>query len=306
MASYFAMFLVGLSAISGIIWWIDAKFLAPKRQQALQEAESNVGKPLDDEARDKILQQSAIAETAQSIFPVVLAITIFRSFIYEPFQIPSGSMMPNLLDGDFILVEKFSYGVKDPITRTKFIETSLPSRGDIAVFKYPRDTRIDYIKRIVGLPGDTIVYKNKTLYILPSCDNNPDHCEKYYEVKVEELKDPSYAKYDDDQNRYEATMFDVKHLLLRNDGGRLGLGAYFAQNGVGDGETWIVPKGNYFALGDNRDNSQDSRFWGFVPEENLVGRAVFIWMSFDFERDPNDFLPRWIPTGVRFNRIGSL
>jgi signal peptidase I len=299
MASYFAFFLVFLSFATGIIWLIDVKVLAPKRRLALADAEGKLGSELDESSRNKIMRQSAIAETAESIFPVVVIITIFRSFLFEPFQIPSGSMKPTLLVGDFILVQKYAYGVKDPVTRTKLIETGSPERGDVVVFKYPEDPLVDFIKRVVGLPGDHIVYRDKTLYIKQSCDNAPDNCEKFEKVPQTLIGNGNF-KYDNylPLNQLKEDLLGVNHEILVNPVAPAREDEYFKQNSTRIDE-WIVPQGHYFAMGDNRDNSRDSRYWGFVPDENLVGKAVFIWMS--FEKEPNEW-----PTGVRLDRIGDL
>lgn len=303
MASIFAVILVVLSVACGLIWLLDVKVFAPKRELALQQAEAQLGGELDEEAREKILRQPFLAETAQSIFPVVLAITVFRSFIYEPFQIPSGSMKPTLLDGDFILVEKFAYGIKDPVTRTTLIDTGSPQRGDVAVFKYPEDPMLDYIKRVVGLPGDTIIYtKEKTLKIKPSCEREPDNCQNFIEIKQKVLEHKTQEFSPNPLTRSEEDLLGIEHEMLVDPD----LPAYvrFKQNGRAPGQ-WLVPEGHYFMVGDNRDNSQDSRFWGFVPEGHFVGRAVLIWTSFEYHRQPDSWIPGFIPTGVRFERLGS-
>jgi signal peptidase I len=302
MASYFAILLVCLSFGSGLIWLLDAKILAPKRQLKLAEAEQKLGDALDDATRTKILRQSSIAETAQSIFPVVVIITCLRSFLYEPFQIPSGSMIPSLEIGDFILVEKYAYGVKDPVTRTKFIDTGYPQRGDVAVFKFPEDITIDYIKRIVGLPGDTIMYRDKTLYIKPSCENSPKHCDKFNKMTKNLISADKVTFEGFTFEHYKEELLGMEHELLvdpiRN------YGPDFQQEGTRKDE-WIVPPGHYFAMGDNRDRSADSRYWGFVPDDNLVGKAVFIWMSFEFDWGHDSWIPGWIPSNIRFDRLGS-
>jgi signal peptidase I len=191
------------------------------------------------------------------------------------------------------------------VTRTKLIETGLPKRGDVAVFKYPVDPLVDFIKRIVALPGDRVVYKDRHLYIKPSCDNTPDRCDKFYKVESKQLSVGDFEAYDMPLTRFEADMFGVNFEYLTNPRLRLNEDRYEPkQAGTAIGE-WVVPPGHYFAMGDNRDNSQDSRFWGFVPEENLVGRAMFIWMSFEFGRDPDNWLLRKIPTDIRFERLGS-
>ncbi len=162
MAGYFAIFLVMLTIGSGLIWLFDSIFLAPKRNLILAQAEAAAGSTLSDDIKQQIAPQSHLAETAQSIFPLIAMITILRSFLYEPFQIPSDSMMPTLLDGDFILVEKYSYDVKDPVWRTTLLKTGTPQHGDVAVFKNPEQQTVDFIKRVIGLPGDRIIYKTSS------------------------------------------------------------------------------------------------------------------------------------------------
>lgn len=286
MAGYFSVFLVVLTIVSGLIWLFDAKVLKPRRRP--------------DQA------QSYVAETAQSIFPLIAIITVFRSFIYEPFQIPSGSMMPTLLVGDFILVEKFSYDVKDPVWRTTLIETGKPKRGDVVVFKYPRDPRVDYIKRVIGLPGDRIVYKNKTIYIEKACQEaKADACGGLMPLVQTLRADGEFVQDNFPQRRVTETSTEAEHDILITPYRPERVGEYYVQPGIPTGE-FIVPEGHYFVMGDNRDNSQDGRFWGFVPEQNLVGRAVFKWMSFEFSDDPQSWLPSFIPVGVRFERLGVI
>jgi signal peptidase I len=214
-------------------------------------------------------------------------------------------MMPTLLDGDFILVNKFNYGLRDPVVRNKFIEVGLPERGDVVVFKYPREPQIDYIKRVVGLPGDRIIYKNKIIYIKPACKESDDKCPGFEQVKQTFKNKTDYNDDGMPLTRYTSVMGEKTHDLLVNEQILPRTQHYFKQNGTQANE-FLVPKNQYFVMGDNRDNSLDGRFWGFVPEENLVGEAVAVWMSFDFERTSESFLPRWIPTGVRFSRIGGI
>ena len=272
---------------------------------AQEVARAQTGIDLTLETLETLNEPPVHIETAVQIFPVIAFVLILRSFIYEPFQIPSGSMMPTLLDGDFILVNKFNYGLKDPVARNKFLEVGLPEHGDVVVFKYPRDPRIDYIKRVIGLPGDSVIYRNKSLYIKAACQQSDAKCPEY--KLVETTFTSAYEGPDSEVGleQYEAVMGGVKHNLLKDkfDGSKVE--HYFPQQGTMRDE-FVVPAGQYFVMGDNRDNSLDGRFWGFVPEENLVGQAVAIWMSFDFERTPDDMLPRWVPTGFRFNRIGAI
>ena len=260
---------------------------------------------LTPEAIATLTEPSAAVDTAVQIFPVIAFVLILRSFLYEPFQIPSGSMMPTLLDGDFILVNKFNYGLKDPVVRHKFIENGLPEHGDVAVFKYPQDPRIDYIKRIIGLPGDRIIYRNKSLYIKKACTDTDKKCPEFEQVIHNFTNKYTGPDAIEGMNEFESIMSNKTHHVLNDSQTLPRTRHYFQQAGTAADE-FLVPAKHYFAMGDNRDNSLDSRFWGFVPEENLVGEAVAIWMSFDFDRDESSFLPQWIPTGVRFDRLGAI
>lgn len=304
MAAYFSLILVFVTLGSGLVWMVDALLFAPKRREKLALAQATDAN-LSQDNIEVIIRESSFVETAKSIFPVIAFVLILRSFIYEPFQIPSGSMMPTLLVGDFILVEKFSYGIKDPVWRTTLKATGKPERGDVAVFKYPKNPKIDYIKRIVGLPGDRIVYRNKQLSIQPACAKGQSPCP---ELKVVERALVNRGEFSFDGTpllRYKEQLGDVTHDILINPSRPDMINYYHRQENVPLTE-FIVPEGQYFAMGDNRDNSTDSRFWGFVPEQNLVGKAVAIWISFEFDRAASDFLPAWIPTGVRFNRVGGI
>jgi signal peptidase I len=244
--------MVTLVTVTGIIWLLDVLLWAPKRGS---------------EQKDPL-----VVEYAKSFFPIILAVLVIRSFIAEPFRIPSASMLPTLHIGDFILVNKFSYGIRLPVINTKILETGSPSRGDVVVFRYPNNPRIDYIKRVIGLPGDVIGYYDKTIFI------NGEPVVQTPKSKNSDLVNLVPARY---ELRTE-TLGKVKHELLIDDQGRLV-----------EGET-IVPEGEYFVMGDNRDNSNDSRYWGTVPESNLVGQAFFIWMSWD-----------WNAGGIVWHRIGS-
>ena len=213
--------------------------------------------------------------------------------------------MPTLLVGDFILVEKFSYGLKDPVWRSQLVETGKPERGDVAVFKYPENPRIDYIKRVVGLPGDRIVYRNKQVYIQPACAEGEKTCPELKQVARIGVNQGEFSQNGVPLSRYTEKLGEVSHDILINPQRPDAIGYYYREGKLPVGE-FIVPEGHYFMMGDNRDNSTDSRFWGFVPEENLVGKAVAIWISFEFDRTKADLLPTWIPTGVRFNRVGGI
>lgn len=206
------------------------------------------------------VKEPRLIEYSKAFFPVILLVFILRSFVVEPFRIPSGSMLPSLHIGDFILVNKFGYGIRLPIINTKVLDVDEPERGDVMVFRFPNDPTINYIKRVVGLPGDVVKYQDKKLYI-----------------NGKEMKQtPSEEYFFNEQRRQTAPVTrlveelgDVKHDILIDANGR-------AIN-----NTWTVPANHYFVMGDNRDQSNDSRVWGFVPEENIVGRAFFIWLSWD-------------------------
>jgi len=247
----FALFMIVILLVTGLIWLLDIAVLRRKRPAGADEP--------------------VIVEYAKSFFPVILLVFMVRSFVVEPFKIPSGSMMPTLLAGDFILVNKFTYGLRVPILNNTFIEMNKPERGDVIVFHYPPDPSVDYIKRVIGVPGDKIRYQDKRLTIngqLLSVENERD-----YEYVMSGLN-IMLAK------QYSEQLGDVKHDILVHDVMASydadTIGARFANN-----EEVTVPEGHFLAMGDNRDNSSDSRVWGFVPERNLVGKAFFIWMNFD-------------------------
>jgi signal peptidase I len=309
MAVYFSIILVIITVLTGIVWLADKFYLANQRKLKVVEAQDAVkaqgGSELTRETIATLMEPSPLVDTSVQIFPIIAIVLVLRSFLYEPFQIPSGSMMPTLLDGDFILVNKFNYGLRDPVFRHKFLEVDSPKRGDAIVFKYPQDPRIDYIKRVIGLPGDRIIYRNKSLYIKKACKESDATCPDFVQIVNTFTNKYQGPDAEGGMNQFEANMFDKKHNILNNQNTIPRTEHYFPQPGTAQDE-FLVPAGHYFAMGDNRDNSLDGRFWGFVPEENLVGQAVAIWMSFDFERTDDSFLPRWIPTNVRFERIGAI
>jgi signal peptidase I len=226
-------------------------------------------------ARDRLLAQPWWLDWTAGLFPVILIVFVLRSFLFEPFKIPSGSMIPTLMVGDLILVNKYHYGVRLPVINKKIVDNKPVQRGDVMVFRYPVDPRVDYIKRVVGLPGDVVAYEGQRL----SLNGEP----------VETV--PQGEFYDEDSLRY-APMFSerlgaVEHRILVNPGqggffGGLPKRFPFAENCrySAEGMSCTVPPGHYFTMGDNRDNSQDSRFWGFVPDEHIVGKAFFVWMNF--------------------------
>ncbi|WDE06370.1 signal peptidase I [Thalassomonas viridans] len=305
MAVYFSIFLVIVTLVTGIVWVADKLYLAPQRRLKLATAQSQCDDTLSEEAIASITEPSALVDTSVQIFPVIAFVLVLRSFLYEPFQIPSGSMMPTLLDGDFILVNKYTYGLRDPVARHKFFDVSEPERGDVMVFKYPVDPQIDFIKRVIGLPGDRIIYRNKQLYIKPACTEIASECPEFEPVVQTFQAKGEYNDGISDLSRYSSQMPEKTHEILVDAQTLPRKANYFKQAGT-QADEFVVPEGQYFVMGDNRDNSLDSRFWGFVPEENIVGEAVAIWMSFDFERGPDSFLPSWIPTGVRFERLGGI
>ncbi|MFM2479494.1 signal peptidase I [Celerinatantimonas sp. MCCC 1A17872] len=303
MAAYFSIVLVVVTLLTGIVWALDRWVFGKQRQAKLQIAQNAAQGELPEEVSSQLLKEPGWIENCKSVFPVLLVVLILRSFLYEPFQIPSGSMKPTLLVGDFILVEKFAYGLKDPIFNDTLIPTGQPKRGDIIVFKYPRNPKLDYIKRVVGLPGDKVIYKDKQLTIVPKCEQ--DKCPAPIKVTRELLAQGQFHERGYPLDTYQEQLGKVSHRILINPYLADNPSTYFQQDGT-DSTEFIVPDGEYFAMGDNRDNSEDSRYWGFVPAHNLVGRAVAVWISFEFNHSANSWLPSWVPTGVRFNRIGAI
>lgn len=289
----FELFLVVATLLTGLISLMDWLFWRPKRLRAAAQQPE-----LSDEARAKLLTRGALADNAWSFFPVLALVLVLRSFVFEPFRIPSGSMKPTLLVGDFVLVQKFAYGLRLPVLGTKILETSEPKRGDIVVFKYPKDPDINYIKRLVGLPGDRILYRDKQLSIQPACRAEP--CPPLQTLSYSADSEPVFIEAGGfPVLRLREKLGSVEHAIL-NFPMRENL-PLLVQPGRPERD-WLVPEGQYFVLGDNRDNSEDSRFWGFVPEANLVGKAVGIWFSLG--TDINDQL-KWLPPDIRLGRLGS-
>jgi len=285
----FALLLFLATVVTGLYWVAERVYFLPKRKEAAAALEAHAvqrkaqlsargitqvdGTDIA-EARQKLLMQPWWLDWTAGLFPVILAVFVLRSFLFEPFKIPSGSMIPTLLVGDLILVNKYTYGLRLPVVNIKMTEGNAPQRGDVMVFRYPPKPSLDYIKRVVGVPGDEVAYLNKQLTINGQ--------------KVERRQMPEY--FDADAMRYfkqfEETLGGKRHRLLNDDDRPAFVpGAEdfpFRQNcqySV-EGVRCKVPPGHYFMMGDNRDNSQDSRVWGFVPERNIVGRAFFIWMNF--------------------------
>ncbi|WP_373018815.1 signal peptidase I [Thiomicrorhabdus sp.] len=251
----FELILVIVTAVTGVIVYVDRLVWRPKREGALTTE-----------------REPLLIEYSRSLFPVFLVVLILRSFVIEPFRIPSGSMYPTLEIGDFIAVSKFSYGIKLPVTQTKIIPIGEPQRGDVVVFSYPKDPDVDYIKRIIGLPGDKITYIERTVFV----NGKP----------IGQQTDGKYLGNDsgavmNGANIVIETMDNGHHYQVLHDMDKVSH----------DMDTITVPEGHYFVMGDNRDHSNDSRFWGFVPEKNLKGRAFGIWMNWD--------------NGIHLNRLGK-
>ncbi len=247
----FPLLLVVLTAITGVIWLLDAKLLRPRRMERYEtEGPRNRPDP-DDDVEDP--DEPWLSEISRSFFPILLVVLVLRSFLVEPFQIPSGSMLPTLEVGDFILVNKFAYGLRLPVVDHKFLEIGEPERGDIMVFKFPVEPSINYIKRVVGTPGDRIRYRDKQLYV------NDEPVETHFVARLQE------------ENLLEEVLNDTAHRIYQSHG---------RNDPNAEGE-WEVPEESYFVVGDNRDNSKDSRYWGMVPDDHVVGRAFAIWMHWE-------------------------
>ncbi len=275
MSLNFPLLLVIAVAVCGLLALLDLLFFAPRRRAAIASYQGSVSQP-DGVVIEKLNKEPLLVEYGKSFFPVLFIVLVLRSFLVEPFQIPSGSMKPTLDVGDFILVNKFSYGIRLPVIDKKIIEVGDPQRGDVMVFRYPSDPNVNYIKRVVGLPGDVIRYaSDKRLFV-----NGESVAEKLIGSEPNTLGSAEL---------YEEKLGAVEHQIRKE------MSRYRSP----PDNQWTVPAGHYFMMGDNRDNSADSRYWGFVPEANLVGRATAIWMSFDKQEG------EW-PTGLRLSRIGGL
>jgi len=249
----FALFLFVLLVVTGAVWLLEKFVLRKKR-------------PSD-------RKQPWWVEYSVSFFPVILIVFLLRSFLVEPFKIPSSSMVPTLLVGDFILVNKFTYGIRLPVINQKIVQLGEPHRGDVMVFRWPVDPSLDYIKRVVGVPGDRVEYRNKRLTI----NGQP--------VAVQQVEDYLSKERLQFSSQYVETLGGVAHRILQDPDApaavSAGLAFPFSENcnyNV-NGVACTVPPGHYFMMGDNRDNSSDSRVWGFVPDENIVGKAFFIWLN---------------------------
>jgi len=249
----FALFLLILLVVTGAVWALEAAWLRRSRPAGAK--------------------QPWWVEYSVSFFPVILIVFLLRSFLVEPFKIPSSSMVPTLLVGDFILVNKFTYGIRLPVVNKKVVEIGSPHRGDVMVFRYPEDPSLDYIKRVVGLPGDRLEYRNKRLTVNGT------------QVPVRQIDDYLSKERMQFSRRYLETLNGVEHEILLDEDAPAFVAPSRAFPYAGNcnynmgGLACTVPPGHYFAMGDNRDNSSDSRVWGFVPDENIVGKAFFIWLN---------------------------
>ena len=249
----FALFLLLLLVVTGLVWLFDKYFLRNKRP--------------------KDAKQPWWVEYSISFFPVILVVFVLRSFLVEPFKIPSGSMIPTLQIGDFILVNKFTYGIRIPVLNAKVVDIDSPRRGDVMVFRFPDDLSLDYIKRVVGIPGDRIEYRNKRL----SINGTP--------VPVRQVEDYLSRERMQFSRRFLEGLDGAEHEILIEDDAPAAVPLSRAFPMAGNchynttGLACTVPAGHYFVMGDNRDNSSDSRVWGFVPDGNIVGRAFFIWLN---------------------------
>lgn len=247
----FALIITTLTLVCGVVWLVDRVWLRKRRAEALAQGFAQSDEP------------SRLVEYGRSFFPLLLIVLIFRSFLFEPFKIPSGSMQPTLLIGDFIVVSKFSYGLRLPVANTRILETGEPERGDVFVFRSVEQKGVNMIKRVVGLPGDTITYRGKVLYV--NGDPAPQEIIGPWIGQGINRNPPG----SNPQVRSENLAGEEHELLI------------YPSRVPAPARSWVVPDDHYFAMGDNRDRSHDSRAWGFVPQENLVGKAVRIWMHWD-------------------------
>jgi len=285
----FALLLFLATVVTGVYWVAERFWFLPRRQQAADTMQAQAeqrrvalaaqGITQTDNvdlstARERILAQPWWLDWTAGLFPVILVVFLLRSFLFEPFKIPSGSMIPTLLVGDLILVNKFTYGVRLPVINTKLTEGTPPQRGDVMVFRYPPRPSLDYIKRVVGVPGDEVAYLNKRLTVNGqpvATQALPDFFDKdamRYSKQFEEALGPKRHRVLNDEDR-PAFIPGAEDFPFKDQ-------CRYTVEGV----TCKVPAGHYFMMGDNRDNSLDSRFWGFVPDRNIVGRAFFVWMNF--------------------------
>lgn len=286
----FALLLFLATVVTGLYWLAERLVFLPRRQQMAEQVSQQWekdqiarGGEVSPAAREMVahrqMQQPWWLDWTAGLFPVIIAVFVLRSFLFEPFKIPSGSMIPTLLVGDLILVNKFTYGLRLPVVNTKLTDGTPPQRGDVMVFRYPPKPSLDYIKRVVGVPGDEVAYLNKRLTINGKEVSN--------QAVPDFLDEESTAYF----KQFEEVLGDKRHRILNDDSRPAFIpGAdNFPQRDLCrysvEGVVCKVPEGHYFMMGDNRDNSLDSRYWGFVPDRNIVGKAFFVWMNFgNFKR----------------------
>jgi signal peptidase I len=287
----FALLLFLASVVTGLYWLAERFYFLPQRQQAAAKLEaeaqqrraenerlgvrSDEGTELE-QARERLLAQPWWLDWTAGLFPVIVVVFLLRSFLFEPFKIPSGSMIPTLLVGDLILVNKYHYGVRLPVLNLKITEGNKPQRGDVMVFRYPPRPSQDYIKRVIALPGDEVAYLNKRLTIngqpVPTSELPEffdEDAMRYFKQYAEDLGVTAHRMIIDNDRRGGFSEHEIPAFPYRDD-------CRYSVEGV----VCKVPDGHYFMMGDNRDNSLDSRYWGFVPDQNIVGRAFFVWMNF--------------------------
>lgn len=275
----FALILTVAVLVAGAIWGFDLLLLKPGRRKKAEaaaaafrgEGSENIDPKMAEQAVAREMREPLLVEYAHSFFPVLLVVWVLRSFLFEPFTIPSGSMLPTLQVGDYILVNKFSYGLRLPVLGTEIVPVGKPQRGDIMVFKYPENERVNYIKRVVGIPGDHVRVQNGLVWVNGK------------QVAREKIDFPDAGSW---ELYYRVNDGAVSHLIRQEDG----------RESMSPQIDWTVPADSYFMLGDNRDNSRDSRFWGFVPDRLIVGKASYIWMH----KEPGLHLPSFGRNGKVF------
>jgi signal peptidase I len=287
----FSAVLVLITAVTGLVWWLDSAVFRKQREAAARAS----GKDLAS------ITLPGTVDYARSFFPVAAVVLVLRAFIFEPFRIPSDSMMPTLLDGDFIIVNKYSYGLRLPVLNKKFLSIGEPERGDVVVFRYPNDPSINYIKRLVGLPGDRVVVKDDRLYVNDQpvefnvSGSYDDGCYINMKEAQERLGDHTHRTI------FCPGVIEPPPMALPSCTRKTVAGyicndrSYPTLFGEPESKLMVVPEGSYLMIGDNRDNSEDGRKWGYVPEANLVGKATRIWFNLDLQRSGG---PMW-------GRIGS-
>jgi signal peptidase I len=285
----FSLLLLILTVVTLAYWLAERYYFRPQRERAartLEEQDAARRTELSrqgiaqvdgdlDAARHRVLAQPWWLDWTAGLFPVILIVFVMRSFLFEPFKIPSGSMIPTLEAGDLILVNKYHYGLRLPVINRKVVANNEPARGDVIVFRYPVDPRIDYIKRVVGLPGDEVSYLNQKLAIngmpvptAPAGDDYDDESMRYM------------ARFNEKLGNVEHRIQRFPHPLVFDPQRVRDFPSKDQCRHSPEGVVCKVPPGHYFVMGDNRDNSEDSRYWGFVPDANLVGKAFFVWMNF--------------------------